>query len=127
MKYKIIVNTEVADYPKDHEMKAAIIVANTYFKADVVFLRPERYKTPDLLVGNIKWELKSPKGSGKKTIDNNLREARKQSVNIIVDFSRIKLHQTRALSRLNHYLKSGPHGFKRLIVITKDRKILEIL
>jgi hypothetical protein len=126
MKYKVIVETDVIDSPKDHEMKAALIVANEYFKSDVIFLRPEVYKTPDLKVKNIKWELKSPLGNGKKTIENNMRAARKQSEHLILDFSRMKLHQTKAIANINYYLKNSSDQFKSIIVITKDRKILVI-
>jgi len=79
--YEVIVNTSVADRPKDHEMKAALIVANNHFRSDVVFLRPEIYKTPDLEINSARWELKSPLGQGKKTIENNMRAARRQSEN----------------------------------------------
>jgi hypothetical protein len=109
-------------------MKAALIVANEYFKSEVIFLRPEVYKTPDLKVKGTKWELKSPLGNGKKTIENNMRAARKQSKHLVLDFSRMKLHQAKAISNINYYLKnSGSNQFKRVVVITKDRKILEIL
>jgi Contact-dependent growth inhibition CdiA C-terminal domain len=128
MKYKVIIETDIINRPKDHEMKAALIVANEYFKFDVIFLRPEVYKTPDLKVKDTKWELKSPLGNGKKTIENNMRAARKQSEHLVLDFSRMKLHQTKAISNINYYLKnSSSNQFKRVIVITKDRKILEIL
>ena len=126
-KYQVIIKTRLEDRPKDHEMSAALILANNYFKSDLVFLRPESYSSPDLDVNGVRWELKSPLGNGKKTIDNNMRAARKQSDRVIVDFRRMKLHQTRALSRLNYYLKTGPHKFKAVTVITKDRKMLEIL
>lgn len=66
MKYKVIVETDIIDRPKDHEMRAALIVANEYFRSNVVFLRPCFYKTPDLKVKNISWELKSLLGNGKK-------------------------------------------------------------
>jgi hypothetical protein len=78
-KYEVIVKTDVNNRPKDHEMSAALILANYYFKTDVVFLRPLANHTPDLDVNGIKWEIKSPMGNGKKTIDNNFRMARKQS------------------------------------------------
>jgi len=54
MKYKVIVKTNIIDHPKDHEMRAALILANKYFKSDVVFLRRESYKTPDLDIGGVK-------------------------------------------------------------------------
>jgi hypothetical protein len=126
-RYEVIVNTSVADRPKDHEMKAALIVANSHFRADVVFLRPEIYKTPDLEINSVKWELKSPLGQGKKTIENNMRAARRQSVNLIIDFARIKLHQTKALANIRYYIQKYPGQFRRIIVITKGGEVIEIL
>jgi hypothetical protein len=126
-RYQVIIKTRLEDRPKDHEMAASLILANNYFKSDVTFLRPEPKKTPDIEVKGVRWEIKSPIDSGKKTMDNNLRTARKQSDRVVVDFSRLKLHQTRAISRINHYLKTGPHKFKQVVIITKDKKVLEIL
>ena len=74
-----------------------------------------------------KWEIKSPLGKGKKTIENNLRAARKQSRNLIVDFNRMKLHQTKAVTNIRFYLKNTPNQFDRVIVITKNKKIIEIV
>ncbi len=62
-------------------MLVAILLAE-HFKHDVIFLRPGTLRTPDLNIGGVLWEIKSPLGSGKKTMENNLRSARKQSVNI---------------------------------------------
>ena len=127
MKYKVIVETGVIDRPHDHEMKAALIVANEYFKSNVVFLRPSIYSTPDIEVNNKKWEIKSPLGNGKKTIENNLRAARKQSKNIIIDFGRMKLHQTKAIANIKFYLKNAPNQFDKVIIITKNKKIIELV
>ena len=125
-KYEVIVKTDLIDSPHDHEMTAAVILAH-HFKTNVIFLRPERKKTPDIEVNGTKWEIKSPKGNGKKTIDNNLRTARKQSHNIVIDLRRAKLHQKKAEARIRYYLASGPHDIKRLKIITKARKIIDIL
>lgn len=125
-KYEVIVKTDIKDRPKDHEMSAALILANYYFKADVTFLRPESNKTPDIEVYGKKWEIKSPMGNSKKTIENNLRMARKQSKHIVIDLRRIKMHKVRAIARINYFL-SKQQQIKRVIVITKDQKIVDIL
>lgn len=125
MKYKIVIKTDLKDRPKDHELSAALILAD-YFKSDVIFLRPQIDKTPDVEIDSMKWEIKSPKGDGKKTIENNLRTARKQSLNIVVDLHRIKMHQNKAITRINFFL-SKPHRFKKVLVITKSKKVIEIL
>lgn len=126
IKHEVIVKTDPADAPKDHEMSAALLLAY-HFKANVIFLRPERKKSPDIDVSGTKWEIKSPKGNGKKTIDNNLRTARKQSRHIVLDLRRAKLHQSKAETRIRHYLVSGPHNIKQIKIITKHRKIIDII
>ena len=80
----------------------------------------------DLNVKGIKWELKSPLGDGKNTIKNDLHTARKQSTNVIIDLRRIKMHQIKALSNINHYFTSHRSKICHLIVITKSEEILEI-
>ena len=125
-KYNVIVQTDLVDIPKDHELSAALILAY-HFKTDVIFLRPERKKTPDVDVNGTKWEIKSPRGNGKKTIDNNLRAAHKQSRNIVLDLRRAKLHQSKAIARINYYLSAGPHKIEHLKIITKTQKIIDIL
>jgi hypothetical protein len=125
-KYDVIVQTNVIDAPKEHELSAALILAD-HFKVDIIFLRPETKKTPDIDVNGIKWEIKSPKGNGKKTIDNNLRAAHKQSRNVVLDLRRAKLHQNKAIARIDYYLSAGSHKIQHLKIITKTRKIIDIL
>lgn len=111
---------------KGHELSAALTLAY-HFKTDVIFLRPETKKTPDIEVDGTKWEIKSPRGDGKKTIDNNLRSARQQSHNIVLDLRRAKMHQSKAEARVRYYLANGPHNIRRLKIITKHRKVIDIL
>jgi hypothetical protein len=124
-KYEVIIKTSLEDAPKEHELSAAIILAN-HFKKDIIFLRPQTSRTPDVDIAGTRWEIKSPLGQGKRTIDNNFREARGQSKNIVMDLRRIKMHQSKANARINFYL-STPHHFRRVIVITKSKKVVVIL
>jgi hypothetical protein len=124
-KYEVIVKTSIEDAPQGHEMSAAIILAY-HFKTDVIFLRPTHARTPDIDVGGVKWEIKSPMGNSKKTIENNLRMARKQSRNIVIDLRRIKMHKIRAISRINYFL-SKQKQIKQVIIIDKDRCVVDIL
>lgn len=126
MKYRVVIETDFRNRPKEHELSAAILIAN-YFKSDIVFLRPSCQRTPDLNIKGTKWELKSPLGDGKNTIKNNLHNARKQSTNIILDLRRIKMNQAKALSNINYYFSSHRSQIRRLLVITKSEEILEIL
>ena len=124
MKYKVIVKTSVRGRPKDHEISAALILTE-YFHTDIVFLRPMINKTPDLDIRGTVWELKSPMGGGKYTIQNNLREAKRQSSNIILDLARIKMHENRALAQAEHIIKNHKvSSIKHLIVIKKSQSIV---
>lgn len=126
MKYKIIVDTSKNNRPKDHEMLVAILLAE-YFKRDVIFLRPGVLGTPDLNIDGVLWEIKSPLGNSKKTIENNLRSARKQSSNIVIDLSRTSMNYYKAVSGIKAYLNTNNHDIKQLKVVTKSKKIIDIL
>jgi len=125
MKYEVIVKTDLADLPKEHELSAALILAH-HFRTNVTFLRPKYARTPDIDINGVKWEIKSPMGNGKRTIDNNFNEARKQSKNIVIDLRRTKMHQSKVNARISSYL-STPHHFRRILVITKSKKVIVIL
>jgi hypothetical protein len=124
MKYKVIIDASISDSPKKHEFAVATILA-AHFKSDIIFIRPASFRTPDFDIKGMKWELKSPMGSSARTIENNMRTARKQSKNIIIDLTRIKLHQRQAEARLNFFL-SRPSQFKKVLVITKTKKVIEV-
>ena len=116
------------DPPKPHELHAAKIVAD-HFQSDLIFIRKTVGSTPDLRIKrtNQVWELKSPLGNGKRTISNNLREASSQSDKIILDLTRCKMNNARALSRVNGFLESGDAHIKKLLVIDKMEKVLVFL
>jgi len=101
------------------------MVIAAYFQSDVIFVRPASFKTPDFRVKDVSWELKSPMGASARTIENNMRAARKQSVNIIIDLGRIKMHQQQSIARI-HYFLSKSNKFNKVLIITKSRKVIEI-
>ena len=125
VKYHIIIGDFNNDPPKPHEISTAKILTD-YFRADVLFLRPDFGKTPDFLINGEKWELKSPTGNARNTISNNLRHARHQSSKIILDLSRCGFTDERAISRAKDYLKKYPGRIKNVIIITKHKKVLMV-
>ncbi len=126
-KYSITYDLDSTDPPKEHEKYAAKIIAD-YFDSDIIFIRKRAGTTPDLKIVRTSqiWELKSPLGNGKRTISNNLRKASYQSGNVILDLSRCKMNNMNALSRMRGFLKSGDAHIKRLLVIEKNKNILDI-
>ncbi|MDR2191530.1 MAG: hypothetical protein LBO62_01425 [Endomicrobium sp.] len=65
-------------FPETHELETARFF-NKLGK-DIEFLRPIRSKgirTPDIVMDGVLWEIKSPQGDSRRTIENNLRAALK--------------------------------------------------
>lgn len=107
-----------------HEVNAILLLLD-YFNSDIVCINPGNGKTPDIRINSTEWELKSPQGDGAKTIENILKKATKQSKNIILDLSRIKMNGNQALSRTKYYLRNNKHGIRKLIVITKNHRVID--
>ena len=112
--------------PKPHENNAARIIAD-YFDSDLVFIRKKQFVSPDLFIvrTNQVWELKSPLGNGKRTIANNLRDAAGQSKLIILDLSRCKMNNDKAMSRIRGFMQSGDAHIKKLLVIDKSGQVID--
>lgn len=123
--HKLIFENSQRQQLRHHEINAILLLLE-YFSADISCICPGAGKTPDLRIKGEEWELKSPQGNGVKTIENILKKAVKQSPNIVLDFSRIKMNGNQALSRTKYYIKNNKHGIKKLIVITKNHKIIDL-
>lgn len=123
-KYNIIIPVGMKPRPKIHEETAAEILAK-HFKSDVHFIETASQGTPDVLIIGLKWEMKSPIGSGANNIQKNMREASAQSENIVIDLRRSKLHQSRALGYIKQFTDRYKK-LKRVVVIAKNKRILTI-
>lgn len=126
---KVIIELELGARPNEQEIEVVnILVINNIPKTNVKFLKPNRTndtKTPDITIDGIKWEIKSPKSNGSRTIEHAVRSASKQSENIIIDLRQSQLNTNRAISQIKfHSLRRT--NIKRLIVITKSETILDI-
>ena len=71
------------------------------------------------------WELKSPLGRGKRTIQNNIRKANQQCANIVVDLRFCKINEEQAIQRVRYEVLRMT-SIKKVLVITKDIRVLAI-
>ena len=127
VKYKVRYEESGESRPRPHERRIAELLTG-HFKSDIIFLRRYSSKTPDLYVlkTNIRWELKSPEGGGKHTIQNNLRSIDRQSENVIIDLSRSKLTDEQGISRTKEFLSKESSRIKRLKIVQKNGTVLDI-
>ena len=122
---KIIV--EAGAYPQKHEFYTAEVLALAY--GNIIF-RKQVYKfgakNPDILMGGILWEIKSPKTRKMSGIEQCLKRASKQSAYIIVDSGRVKgLKDDNILKFLENKVRKQK-TIKRLIFVNKGREIFDI-
>ena len=110
--------------PEKHELATAKFFAER--GKDIIFIKasniPEVH-TPDILMDGLEWEIKSPQGKAKRTIETNFRHAVDQSLNIIFDLRRINLPEKQCIAQLEKEFIAR-HA-KKLLVITKSGELLE--
>ena len=126
--YRVIIeDDDKKSGPRPHEEKTAQLIANI-FESNILFMRRRQSKTPDLFIvkTGVCWELKSPLGGGKHTIQNNLRVASAQSENIILDLSRAKISDKQGISRAKEFLGTESVRIKRLKIFTKTGRIIDL-
>jgi hypothetical protein len=115
--HNVIVPTNVNPYPERFEVEAASIIAK-YMGADATFLARDTAKTPDIVIENIEWEIKSPLGKSKHTIEEQVKRASAQSLYIIIDARRCKLHMAKIRNHLKFQVSVRPK-IKRVLLINK--------
>jgi len=111
--------------PSADETTVAEVIA-AYFKSDVQFVMRSSITTPDILVGDIAWEIKHPRGNTKHTVRNNLRTAKTQSKFVILGLSRTNLLPQQVEGRVKEFFRDKPTPIKTVLIVTKSGKVLEI-
>ena len=93
---------------------------------DIIFIPPSAIPgqhRPDILMDGVEWEIKCPEGSSKRTIENAIRTAVRQSKSIIIDLRRIQLSDSSSVSNLGKEF-NGRKYIKRIYVIRKNGSLL---
>lgn len=104
-----------------HELMTATALSWTRY--DVEFLATRTTRTPDVRFMGKEWEIKSPKGSSARTIENNMRVALKQSRNLVVDLQRIQRPEASALREVKTQV-AKVRGLSNVLVVTKSREVI---
>lgn len=118
---RIIIPTSINPRPERFEIEAASIIAE-YMGEDAVFIAREASRTPDIVVAGVEWEIKSPLGRGKHVIEDQVKRASKQSLYIVIDARRCKLHIAKIRSQLKHNVGLRKH-LKKVLLINKHEEV----
>lgn len=122
----IIFRAYLKTMPNKFEISAAWILAD-YFKSDIEFIPSGNLYRPDIFVTSRRqfWEIKTPRGNSKNTIHHALQNIELQSENVVLSLLNTKMAPKTAVGRVKSELSHATR-IKRLLIITKQRKVLEI-
>jgi len=116
-----------ANFPLPHEWNTLHLLQK-YAKTAIEFIAPARsqgVRTPDIKMDNLHWEIKSPKGTGKYTMEHCIKAASKQCENVILDIRRMQGSYRHHLPKIQREFK-GNYRLKRMKIITKAQKIIDL-
>ena len=108
------------------EREAAWILANHY-KTIVRVLRPtDRYmeKTADFSIDDSQFELKTPTSAQVKNVEKMVRQATKQSENVVIDSRKTKITEKRMVEICVELL-AIIKNLRRIVLIVNKKKILD--
>ncbi len=95
---------------------------------NVVFIPPSNIpgvRQPDFKIDGEMWELKSPKGAHRRTIQNNIHKAQAQSKNIIIDLSRVKIDERKAVTQIKFEFEKR-RSIEKIIIVLKNQKTIDL-
>lgn len=120
------ISIEAGANPDKYEWRVAAVLTD-YFKSNIAIRRSSQSYSPDLLVIRLNqlWEIKNIRGNGTHTIEHNLSKAKLQSDKVIISLYRTNMTPKRAIGRIKAELIRN-REIKRLLLVTKDGKVIEI-
>lgn len=110
--------------PWPHEMRVAEILSSS--GCYIEFLEETSLRTPDIRLDGIEYEIKSPESFNANTFEHTLKNATRQSPNLIIDTSRLKkVRDSKIQTFLINQMRKQKQ-IKKMIMITKRGRIIDI-
>ena len=110
---------------QDHEYKTVKLFLEAGYDIDLIpKSQIKHYRTPDIMMNSVPWEIKAPEGDGKYTVQNTLQNAAGQSRNVIVDLRRCRMPEDRAINEFTKEFQKSKH-IKRMKIVKKDGEVLD--
>ena len=109
--------------PWPHELRTAKILALAGHYVE--FLPEGNLHSPDIRLDGVEYEIKSPETEKTSSLEQSIRTALKQCSNIIIDSSRMKMHDNRVRGFLVKKCREQKQ-IKKMLFITKRGEIIDI-
>lgn len=117
---------QVNPFLKPHEWDTINFLI--YFGYNIEIIPECRIKgvhTPDIRIDAIEWEIKSPRANTNCIIKNTLRDAAKQSSNIIIDLRRTCRRDEQCMHEIKKWF-TGHNKVKNIWIITKKLELIKL-
>ena len=122
---KIIIQSGANVWP--HEMKTAEVLAAAGHTVEFIRRSEEEHATSaDIIMEGRIWEMKAPTASSSRRVQRTLRDAVKQSENVIFDSRRMKKMPDKAIERELRKWAPELKGLRRLRFINRRAEIIDI-
>lgn len=108
-----------------HEMDTVVVFTELGY--DIELIAPSNTpnnKCPDIKMNGCVWEIKSPTGDSKSTLEHIFKKAAKKCDSVIIDLRRTKIKDADALLIIKK-LFNGSRRVKRLKVVLKSREVID--
>ncbi len=110
-----------------HELLTADALSGAGY--DVEFLRTKNAnhsKSPDILMGGSKWEIKSPTASKLSAVERNLKRAYHQSTNIVFDSHRMGRLPDKSIQKELVKQFTLTKNIKQMLFVNRKREVIDI-
>lgn len=108
-----------------HENDTVVFFTNLGYNIELISpSNTPKAKTPDFMMDGKAWEMKSPQGKSRVTVEHAFKRAAKQSENIIIDLRRTKIPTDQTKTALEK-LFGSPRRVRNLKVITREQQLLD--
>lgn len=115
--------------PSKREREIAVMLSKKYGKTVKLVPRivfPAGIQTPDYLIDDIAFDLKSPTGQGKNTLYGMISKKKKQSSNFIFDITLCPLSNEEIERQIETIYNSSHTEFVSTIVVIKDETVIKV-
>lgn len=108
-----------------HEQKTVNFLLNLGYKVELIPpSNTPHTKRPDIIMKGVIWEMKSPDGKSKYTIEHIIRKATHQSPCLVLDLRRIRVNQSIAIQQAK-YEFNRRKTIKHLWIITREGQLFK--
>jgi hypothetical protein len=90
------------------------------------FNKPENVSTPDYLIDGTPFDRKGIEGSGKYVIDGNLKKAKTQAENVVLDFTLSNLTDEAIMEQMNDIYRSGRRGVD-IAILKRGETLIDVI